>query len=62
MLSSEQDGGGTDGIDSAPAGEELPVPQVDHREDWENRNYLHTCLQANNSHRHTIRKVCLQGP
>lgn len=33
MLSSEQDGGGTSVTDSAPAGDELPVPRVDHRED-----------------------------
>lgn len=41
MLSSEQDGGGTSVTDSAPAGDELPVPRVDHQS-----NSLHTCLEA----------------
>lgn len=54
MLSSEKGGSGTSVTDSAPAGDELPVPRVDHRED---RETLYTlAYKLPNAHRHTIRE------
>lgn len=59
MLSSEQDGGGTSVTDSAPAGDELPVPWMVYREDRETLCTLSYKLP--NAHRHTTRDVWMQS-